>query len=134
VEFELLLGLLLVSGILPRLTWASSLVCFGGFALVSLYKALSGDASCGCFGRVPVKPWYTFALDTASVLALFHWRPAEYANGAEPRARGLRPLLRITAVWLTLGAAIGLPAVMARQSAPGDLGEVSAVGVGYASA
>jgi len=57
VECELLFGLVLLSGILPRLTWALSLLCFGGFALISLYKGISGDATCGCFGRVPVNPW-----------------------------------------------------------------------------
>ena len=71
VEFELLLGLLLLSGILPRLTWAASLLCFGGFALASLYKALSGDASCGCFGKLPVNPWYTVGLDSVAVASIF---------------------------------------------------------------
>jgi len=67
VEFELLFGLWLLGNIWPKPTWAAALACFGLFAGVSLYKALSGHASCGCFGRVPVNPWYTATLDVAMV-------------------------------------------------------------------
>ncbi|MBN2022776.1 MAG: hypothetical protein JW809_08260 [Pirellulales bacterium] len=63
VEFELFFGLWLLAGLLPRLTWAAAIGCFVLFAGVSLHKALSGAASCGCFGRVEVNPWYTCTLD-----------------------------------------------------------------------
>ena len=75
VEFELFFGLWLLAGILPKPTWAAALVCFGLFACVSLYKALSGYASCGCFGRVPVSPWYTVTFDLAIIASLVRWRP-----------------------------------------------------------
>jgi len=74
VEFELFFGLWLLSGLHPRRTWQAALLCFSAFACVSLYKALSGEASCGCFGRVPVNPWYTLVLDLAAVAALLCWR------------------------------------------------------------
>ena len=128
VEFELLLGLLLLSGFLPRLTYAWSLLCFGGFALVSLYKALSGDASCGCLGRVPVNPWYTFGLDTCAVLALLRRRPRNYPSMSERHARGLRPLPFFVTVWLTLAAPLGLWAVTPPGSAATDLGDIFADG------
>ena len=86
VEFELFFGLWLLAGLYPRRTWAAALLCFSGFGCVSLYRALSGESTCGCFGRVPVNPWYTLLLDLAAVTALLHWRPA-----TNP-ARSLLPL------------------------------------------
>ena len=75
VEMEILFGLWLLANIWPKLTWTVALVCFSLFTCVSLYKALSGYATCGCFGRVPVNPWYTTTLDLGIVLALLRWRP-----------------------------------------------------------
>ncbi len=37
---------------------------------VSLYKAATGAASCGCFGRFQVNPWITVTLDVAALGAL----------------------------------------------------------------
>jgi hypothetical protein len=65
VEMEILFGLWLLANILPKLTWAAALACFILFTCISFYKALSGHASCGCFGRVSVNPWYTATLDVA---------------------------------------------------------------------
>ena len=56
VEFELFFGLWLLANILPKLTWAAALICFGLFTCISFHKAFSGYASCGCFGRVQVRP------------------------------------------------------------------------------
>jgi hypothetical protein len=39
------------------------------YAAFALSKALSGAASCGCFGRVAVNPWVTFSLDLAALPA-----------------------------------------------------------------
>lgn len=84
VEFELLFGLCLLANVLPKLTWAASLGCFGLFTCISLCKALSGHASCGCFGRVEVNPWYTTSLDLTIVLSLLCWRP----RAVSPRPSG----------------------------------------------
>lgn len=86
VEFELFFGLWLLAGLYPRQTRALAIGCFALFAAVSLFKALSGAASCGCFGKVAVSPWLTLALDifAAVVLLLVRFR-------AEPEMR--RPRL-----------------------------------------
>ena len=77
VEFELLFGLTLLAGIFPKSTWIAALACFACFAGVSAVKAVLGDASCGCFGRVPVNPWHTFGLDLTAIVALLRWQPPD---------------------------------------------------------
>ncbi len=105
----------------PKVTWALSLLCFGGFALISLYKGISGDASCGCFGRVPVNPWYTFGLDATAVLALVRWRPRGLPRS---HLNTFSRFATIAALWLL----VGTPVALATRSEPvgklTDLGEV----------
>jgi hypothetical protein len=71
VECELALGLWLLSGLWKRLAWLVSLLCFGLFCGVTLVKALTGAASCGCFGQIHLNPWITLAaIDVPAVLLL----------------------------------------------------------------
>jgi hypothetical protein len=75
VEFELALGLWLLIGAYPRQARLAALMAFAVFCVVSLYQALSGEESCGCFGKAPVSPWYTALFDLAAVAALWFWHP-----------------------------------------------------------
>jgi hypothetical protein len=75
IELETLLGLWLLIGLYPRGAWLAAVVAFSLLAGVSLYLGLIGQPSCGCFGKVAINPWYTFALDVVAVTALWHWRP-----------------------------------------------------------
>ncbi len=76
VEFELLLGLWLLSGIFVKAAWLASLACFCLFSLVTLYKGLTGAGSCGCFGSIQVNPWVTLlAIDLPTVALLGLFRP-----------------------------------------------------------
>jgi thiol-disulfide isomerase/thioredoxin len=76
VEFELALGIWLLSGLFKRAAWLAALGCFGLFCAVTLYKGLAGYGSCGCFGRVQVSPWVTlFAVDLPAVVGLGMFRP-----------------------------------------------------------
>jgi hypothetical protein len=110
VEFELFFGLWLLANLLPKWTHRAAVLCFGLFAAVSLHKALSGAASCGCFGRVNVNPWYTFTLDAAAVLSLLRWRPSDatFLSLVPSRAFMVRAAA-VTLAWLS----IGLPAAVA---------------------
>lgn len=81
VEFELFFGLWLLAGLYPRQTRAVAIGCFVLFAAVSLFKALSGDATCGCFGKVAIHPWYTFALD-CGVLCILGVLRAQHGVGS----------------------------------------------------
>ena len=122
VEFELFFGFWLLANITPRLTWLAALGCFSMFTCISLYKALSGYASCGCFGRVEVNPWYTSTMDMTFVVSLAIWRPRELLRGwSDAIARFPSTLLRaflcrqatlVLFAWL----AIGLPAGYAMGS------------------
>lgn len=75
VEFELFFGIWLIFGMLPKLTWLVTVGCFSTFAMVSLYKAISGEASCGCFGSATINPWITTVFDLAMIGALAVFRP-----------------------------------------------------------
>lgn len=110
VESELLFGIWLLFGLCPKFTWAAALGCFALFAAVSLYKAASGQASCGCFGRVPINPWYVTAFDAIIVMALLRWRPRS-SEGQAVRFVRLRPLhvAAVLLAWLL----VGLPAAAA---------------------
>jgi len=75
IEIEVILGLWLLSGLLPRVAWGTALVFFIILAALSFTLAYQGQASCGCFGKVEVNPWYTFALDVGIVIALVAFSP-----------------------------------------------------------
>ena len=75
IQFEIVLGLWLLSGLHRRLSWATAVGCFGLFACVSFYKGASGASSCGCFGKITVPPWVTLILDVMILFALVSCRP-----------------------------------------------------------
>ena len=111
VEFELLFGFWLLANVTPRLNWLLLVGCFSAFTCVSLYKALSGYATCGCFGAVRISPWYSGTVDLAFVAALLLWPPlsirvptcaAQDSNGLRVRAIARRSMLMLAA-WVVVG-------------------------------
>jgi uncharacterized membrane protein YphA (DoxX/SURF4 family) len=75
VELELALGLWMLFGVFARVSRLVAIACFAGFAAVSFYKILHGDSSCGCFGRLSLRPWQTMIVDLAAVAALLVCKP-----------------------------------------------------------
>jgi hypothetical protein len=75
VEFETLLGVWMLTGLFQRQARYVAIVCFGIFSCLSLSKGLAGATSCGCFGTVPVNPWYSFTFNIIAIAALCHWTP-----------------------------------------------------------
>ncbi|MEX2167715.1 MAG: MauE/DoxX family redox-associated membrane protein [Pirellulales bacterium] len=116
VQAELLVGLLLVSGISSRLTWVSGLGLFVVFATFSLYRALSGYESCGCFGPLEVNPWWTLTLDAVIVWLLVVQRQA-FLERSQPPV-GKVKLSASAAGYLLLG---GSSLFLMVGSAPTDL-------------
>ena len=107
VEFELIFALFLLVGACRHLVWTGAVACFAVFACLSCYKAVSGDASCGCFGAARVSPWSTFCLDIVALLALLRLRPVrrQVTGGAHLRTiRTRRVLLATIAVAITAPA------------------------------
>ena len=50
---EILIGVLLVSGMYPKSALISALVLFAGFLIISIYGTIIGlNSDCGCFGSV----------------------------------------------------------------------------------
>lgn len=75
IELEVVLGLWLLSGFSSAGAWAAAVGVFSLLAGVSFYLAILGKPSCGCFGKVAVNPWYTWAGDLIALAALWYWRP-----------------------------------------------------------
>lgn len=77
VEWEFVLAAWLISNIFKRAAWLALTGTFSGFLAVTFFRALSGEQTCGCFGRIQVNPWITLCLD-ATILTLLlvlhpHW-------------------------------------------------------------
>jgi len=121
VEFELALALWLLSGLYKKAAWLAATACFSLFSCITLYKGLTGAASCGCFGTVHVNPWITlFCIDLPAVAALLIFRPRGI-DLRRPLAM-LTPhprLIHLTAVWLiALTVVTASAAVLALNEPP----------------
>ena len=75
IEFEVVLGLWLLWGGYPFGSWITTLATFTTFAGVSFYSGWIGQTSCGCFGELPVSPWWAFGLDVGVIVGLLFIRP-----------------------------------------------------------
>ncbi len=76
VEFELVLGVWLLSGLFKRTAWVASFACVSGFSAITFHKGLTDAASCGCLRAVCVSRWITLTgLDLPALLALILFRP-----------------------------------------------------------
>ena len=69
VEFELAFALLLFFGVFPKVMRRATICLFALFGVVSAYKAVTGEASCGCFGDIRVHPLLTTVLDVSIIVA-----------------------------------------------------------------
>lgn len=112
---ELILAAWLLSGVFARRCHHVTLSIFGLFAMVALAKGVTGQASCGCFGRFEVNPWWTLVLDLGVIGSLWASlrtvRPVENAAPASASAamhsHGRMPLARpILATALSLLVAV----------------------------
>ena len=74
-EFEIAFGVWLLVGYYPRGSRNAAVVCFSLFAAVSLYRGMSGAASCGCFGKASISPWWTLVVDLVALVSLALFRP-----------------------------------------------------------
>jgi Methylamine utilisation protein MauE len=103
-ELEILFAiwLLFVPKNFEKITWLATACLFSFFGLVTLYKALSGEASCGCFGRVEINPWYTLIFDTTAVGLLLWFRPRGIENYFAQAKRLISKEIRLTTIFTHL--------------------------------
>ena len=67
---ELSLGLAAFVGVFwNQLRWIL-FAAFASFACYALFLAIAGLDSCGCFGVVPIHPWWTFVIDVTVLVGL----------------------------------------------------------------
>lgn len=96
VNAEIVLAVLLSSGLLPRVTWWSAVATFTAFAFVSGFHLANGSQSCGCFGAKAVHPAATLALDVILlVLLVVYRRPQRSSVHARVVASPMRNTLAI---------------------------------------
>jgi hypothetical protein len=76
VIVEMALAAWLFWGAYSRVLWRISLIVFGLFALYSLWNALHGEMTCGCFGAVTVSPWVSLGIDLLAVVLLLKFPPS----------------------------------------------------------
>ncbi|MCY2954569.1 MAG: hypothetical protein NTU53_21785 [Planctomycetota bacterium] len=118
VEFEVLLGLCLLCGLWPKAVWGVTLLCFAAFSCITLYKLLSGQNSCGCFGRLTVNPRYTLMLDVAALLTLALFRPENVGATGRSRAQIIACATIAMAMGIPGGIAMGTytPAILSDKA------------------
>jgi hypothetical protein len=75
IQFELVLGLWLLSGKWLAGAWLTSVATFSVFASFSCYSGLIGQATCGCFGTIHASPWWAFGIDVGILISLAFVRP-----------------------------------------------------------
>jgi hypothetical protein len=99
IQFEVILGLWLLSGWRRPWAWTAAVIAFIGFAVMSGVRVLQGHSSCGCFGQVEVAPEVSFAVDLGALVALWAARPTAHLSW--------RGAVVLAGVLATMGAAIG---------------------------
>jgi hypothetical protein len=115
VEWELVLGLWLLSGKVRAGSWGMALLTFLTFASVSGYLGWIGQASCGCFGALKASPWIAFGVDLI-VLALLvvarpNWHETSHGPPAVWRRIFVRGLLLVMGAAAILGLVTGAAAL-----------------------
>jgi hypothetical protein len=119
VSVEVGLGLLLVLGLLTRVSFVAAWAWFSITAGISATKGIVGERSCGCFGAAPVSPWLALGLSLAALYGLSYAWPRNSSAGPS-RAR-----TRWAALVLIL-ATVGGVAVW--QYAPAGRAELTVAG------
>ncbi len=119
IEFELLVGGLLLLNSIPTFTWGAALAMFTIFAGVSARKAMLGSSSCGCFGPASVSPRVTVAIDLAVVVLLLCAgpRPRNITISVRPRSERISRFIGISTIALLMllsAAAVGYSAIPKR--------------------
>jgi len=124
VEWELVLGLWLLSGAYPIGSWLAAVATFLAFAGVSGYLGWVGVASCGCFGTIHASPWHAFAVDLVALFVLLGTRPVLAIHSRLGMQGRSKPAIQVACVASGVCAAIAGFAVLAPHKATRILAEL----------
>lgn len=113
IEFEVVLGLWLLSGKHRIGSWLAAFAAFTSFAGASFYLGWIGQTSCGCFGSLSVKPWSALGIDVLTLAALLIARPDLRALRKNPQSTLIRPLAFAGIGLLGVSSLLGLLAGVA---------------------
>ncbi len=83
VQWEILLGLWLLSRKARIGSWIAAVFTFALLAGISAHLGWIGEATCGCFGAIKASPWQAFTVDVTVLLLLVIGRPPIEALRAE---------------------------------------------------
>jgi hypothetical protein len=78
IQFEILLGLALLIGWLPKLTWSLTMLLLAAFGGANLMMVAQGRSSCGCLGAVEVPPLFMHASCRYRVSEFSLGRPSQH--------------------------------------------------------
>jgi hypothetical protein len=126
-EWEIVLGVWLLSGRYRIGSWLAALSTFLTFASISGYLGWIGVASCGCFGSIQASPWHAFGVDAVASLVLALFRPdlasLRQLTRTECRRLALTGALYVLASTGLMGALLGV-ATLAYGSSEAALAHV----------
>jgi hypothetical protein len=122
-------GLWLWSGLHPHQTRRLTVALFFVYLTVSLYKAVRGDTTCGCFGDASTSPWLIATIDTFVIVALCRWRPND-STETEARRWLPRPIfVYVAPVLLLVGVGFTTAAIFSRPAKIAEDGLIRGQGV-----
>jgi hypothetical protein len=101
VECELALAVVLLFGVVPKISWRITTTLFVIFSVVSLSEGLRGSESCHCFGAIQTPPFLTFVLDIGILVLLILFRPRKSVlepNGNSQKSNWFLQTFSMTAV------------------------------------
>lgn len=147
VQFELAAACWILLAPSPGWAWWAALLTFGLFAVAAATKWASGAADCGCFGRLPTRPWQSLLVDLTALAALLMVRPRilpiATIAGRETRAilplpsgearvegrpRRLARLLPFTVAWLLVAPPLTAALAAFRPGATSAPGPIAGAG------
>lgn len=117
IQLEVVLGVLLLTGIAGGIGRKVALLAFLLFACFSAYRGLAGYETCGCFGAIVIHPWITFTIDVF-LISLLAWNVRQPV--AAPRTSQWRPALAFVAWLIIAGTTLGLAYTSRPQTLASD--------------
>jgi hypothetical protein len=124
IQAESFLGLWSLSGLWVQSVRRTSLFLFTIFSIVSAYKAITGTASCGCFGAVGVSPWLVLGLDIGVIALLVTAPPRAYADESGLSHRILIGAISTASFWFVMASASTVAVVNFQISSWNSIGRV----------